>query len=610
MIRRPVRRAGVVGVLLLGALAGAPALSGPWVGVDAAAQAVPQGGRRADENRALREAQALETAGDRAGAEAVLRAFLERQPASTGALFALERLLRPQGRLGELLPVVDRGIAEGENESAVRYLKLRLLVEVDSADAVGPEVDRWIAERPGSLDPYREGARALERAGGPEAALSLLERGSRALGPTAPLALDAGDVLLRAGRVREAGVRWGEALEGDPTQLSGVVRRLQGMAGADRATAAEALVEELSEGAATPSRLRAATRVALEGGSVDRARAVAERAASTLRGNERETFLEELAADAAAAGEPGLAAWALETLRPGLPSAAARDVDGRIALLALAAGDSARALAARNREAEGWPRGSSDRRRALAAAIRLEAARGPASAVRTRVSEFRTEFPGATELDDLSGAVARQLLAEGDSAGARGVLQSMGGASAARERALLALGGDDPREARDDLLEAIPSVPAVQATEFLQLVSLMDLLSDTGLRLAATASLRGFRGDPAGGFAEVEAGVGGIPATDRPALLALGARLAAEGGVEEGAVRLRERLIRDHPESAEAGEATLWLARFRARTPEGVAEAIGLLEAFILSRPTSPAAPEARRELARLQRQVPGGERE
>ena len=57
------------------------------------------GSAQVDESRALREAAALESVGDFQGAEAALRLVLEEAPTSTGALFALERVLsRPRKR--------------------------------------------------------------------------------------------------------------------------------------------------------------------------------------------------------------------------------------------------------------------------------------------------------------------------------------------------------------------------------------------------------------------------------------------------------------------------------------------------------------------------------
>ena len=87
----------------------------------------------------------------------------------------------------------------------------------------------------------------------------------------------------------------------------------------------------------------------------------------------------------------------------------------------------------------------------------------------------------------------------------------------------------------------------------------------------------------------------------RPPLLAMGARIAAEGRVPERAAAFRERIIRDHPYASEVPEATLELARFKGATPEGVDEAIRLLEDLILDQPNGAIVPTARRELQRIQ---------
>ena len=77
------------GGLLLAALLAASA-AGP-------AGAEAQGRMRSSEAQLLRESAALESRGDYDAAEAVLRRLLGENPASTGGLFALERVLRAQG---------------------------------------------------------------------------------------------------------------------------------------------------------------------------------------------------------------------------------------------------------------------------------------------------------------------------------------------------------------------------------------------------------------------------------------------------------------------------------------------------------------------------------
>jgi TolA-binding protein len=81
----------------------------------------------------------------------------------------------------------------------------------------------------------------------------------------------------------------------------------------------------------------------------------------------------------------------------------------------------------------------------------------------------------------------------------------------------------------------------------------------------------------------------------------MGARIADTGRVPERAAEFRDRIIREHPYSSEVPEATLELARFMGATPEGVDEAIRLLENLILSQPNSAMVPSARRELQRIQ---------
>lgn len=578
-------------------------------GIPEAVQAQAPVGRelRSREARILREAGGREAAGDPAGAEVILRSFLEDDPGSTGALFALERVLRNQERLAELLPVVDRAVSAGAGGAPVRYLKLRLLVETDSLQAVAPEIEDWIEDEPGSVEPYREGARALERAQGPDAAVALLQRGLQRLGGNSALELDVGEVLVRAGDGPGAAVHWARGLGDDAVQLPTILRRIQGLGGGERSAVLTPLITSLGEEPTTPARLRAGITLALEAGMAAEARILAERTEGLMAGAARNTFLAQLARDAGAAGDTSLQLWAMEAHRATASPPDVRALDGEIARVALALGDTATALRARSREADAWPRGSSERRRALSAAVALEVRTLPPTEVRQRVDAFRTEFPGAAEMDEVASVLARNLLSQGDSAAARQVLQQMDGPGAARERALLALAGPVPRDAREDLLMAASGLPPVQATELLQLVSLLDVLSGDGGRLAAAATIMGQEGDPSGGAALIVQGLEDLPSGDRPALLAMAARMLEARGDRPGAAGLRERLVSQHPEAPEMGEAVLSLARWRASTPDGVPAAILLLEEFIVDRPSSPSVPEARRELTRLQRRTGTG---
>ena len=156
------------------------------------------------ENRMLRQASTQESRGELKEAEATLRELLEMQSGSAAAVFALERVLRADGRLAEVLPVFDRYLAEHPQTSQVWQHKLGVLIEADSLAGVETTVENWIRAAPGSPDPYREGARALEGVFGAERAAELIEEGVDALGDLPVLLVDLGDLRLAAGDTASA----------------------------------------------------------------------------------------------------------------------------------------------------------------------------------------------------------------------------------------------------------------------------------------------------------------------------------------------------------------------------------------------------------------------
>jgi hypothetical protein len=96
--------------------------------------------------------------------------------------------------------------------------------------------------------------------------------------------------------------------------------------------------------------------------------------------------------------------------------------------------------------------------------------------------------------------------------------------------------------------------------------------------------------------------VGRVADGERAALLAEAARMADRGGEPEVGASIRETLLEAHPDAPEVGEASLALARHRARSAAGVEEAIRILEDLITSRPNAAVVPDARMELERLRR--------
>ena len=552
------------------------------------------------ESRMLREAATNESAGDLATAADILTSLLESNPTSTGAIFALERVFRAQGRVVEVLPLVDAFLDADPASAAPRGLKLRVLLETDSHDALRSTAEDWIDADPASRDPYREVSRVYRRAFGGEEALAILRRGQVAVGATGALGLETGDVLLELGRTEEALAEWATAIDDGGAQVPAVLRRVAQI-GRDRRSLVQSLVRTLSTDPTTSARKRAAVQVSLEVGLEEDARRLSEQLTRELPENQLEGFLSTVARLAEEKNARQLALWAYQAMRSAAsPGSGAQALDQRIAANSLTAGDTVQALRAHERLAEGLPSRSPERRRALATVVRLAGAVSAPADVQSRFDAFQEEFPRAPETDALAATFSVRFGATGDAGAARRILDGVEGPSSALERAYLEMDGGDPESVRENLVTAAAGLSSAQATDAIQLMGILDRVSEEAYQVAGRAALSAHRGDGAAAVTVLDEALYSLPLEDQPPLMAMAARFASEAGQEAEATRLRETLIATFPDAQETPEATLDLARYRASAPAGVAQAIELLEELILARPNSAVVPVARRELERL----------
>lgn len=554
---------------------------------------------RNSESQLLRDAAARESTGDFDGAEQILRTLLESDPTSSGGLFALERVLRAKGDAVAILPTVDAYLELEPGSSGVRYLKLRILMEADSLDELRSEAEEWMASDVASEVPYREVARVYERAFGSPEALELLRRGRVATGRPDALALEMGDLLSAMGDQEGAIDEWALALGDDAGQAATITRRVQGLtSGVD--TAGRRLVRVLGESDVL-TRRRAGARIAVDLGLEPEALDLSRRVARDLEGRPRTTFLSDVARRARETDLVTVASWAYDELGAAAASPAERrQFDQRIIDVALAAGDTATALEAQRRVAESFSLGSVDRRRAAALVIRLEGTRSDPDRLRELLAEFKEEYPNAPELDDLAATVASALHARGDPEGAAVVLEGINGPKSSLERAYLLLDAGEVAEGRSALLLALTGLAPSEATAVIQFAGLLGRVSPEGADLLAAAGVAARRGDGANAAETLSAATNGLPEEERAPILAEAARVASAGNGADVAARIRRRIVADFPDSPEVAEASLALARHEARRPQGVEEAIRLLEDLITSRPNAAVVPDARVELEKL----------
>lgn len=546
----------------------------------------------------LREAATKETSGDLAGAETIVREVLEANPTSLSALLTLERLLGQQGRLAEVVPMVER-LLEREPTSVIGHqTRLRLFVDMNETRRLDDAVVEWIRATPDLETPYREAAAAYRRLGEAAKAVAVLEQGRKKVQREDGLALELGDAYLNNSDVERAAAEWSRAVGPDGRGFLLVQRRVQSLADGG-ARVIPALVRQLSGEPITPARQRAAALLAIDAGLEQQAQRLSKDLAATVDLSEREALLVELARRSDGAGLHRLAAWAYgEMLRDEQDFGPSLAIRSRIAELALLAGDTALAAATYRELESAAAVGSPQRRQAVALRIQL-GARNDAAAAAQELAGFRSEFPQAPELDETASVVAEALMVAGDLAAAERVLTGVRGAAASRLRGRLFLRRGNIAAAREELLGAAPLLRGTEATETIALAALLTRVSAEGAELVASivGAPEAERGDR---ISAAAASARMLPERDRAAVLDFLAGTAERSGLMEDADALRREIVSTLPRTAEAPAALLALARRLTAQPEAVEEAKVLLEKLILEYPRSALAPQARNELQRL----------
>lgn len=545
----------------------------------------------------LREAADLEMSGRPAQAEKIVREVLAVNPASLTALLALERVLQAQGRLSEVVPVVDSLLALDPGSVVGHQTRLRVLNGLDDPAGIQRAADQWVRVSPDIETPYREVAAVWRRRGQAERAIRLLEEGRRRVDMPDALALELGDAWADAGEPGKAAAEWARAIGAEGRGFLLVQRRLQELADGG-ASIIPSLVGALTREEPTAARQRAATLFATDAGLEDQARELATALVAATPAGERQGVLVELArrADNAHAWHVGRWAWG-ELLQRASDPGSALAIRSRVAALALLTGDTVTAAAEYRVLEEAAAAGSPQRRQAIALRIQLAAREGldAARGARAELDAFHREYPQAPEHDATAAAVAGALLEGGDLDGAETVLRAVRGPSSAQLGARLALHRGDVAAARSALVTAAPQLSGREATETIALAGLLGRVSPEAGVLVSRVVVAPDESRPAA-ILEAAAESGALPESERAALLDFLAASAERSGLTADAASLRRVLVEQLPRAAEVPAALLALARGSADREE----ARMLLERLIVEHPASPLAPRARTELQRL----------
>jgi TolA-binding protein len=547
----------------------------------------------------MREAAAREAAGDLHGAEAIVRQVLAANPSSLTALLAYERLLNVQGRIGEVLPVVERLIRLEPASAIGHQVRLRVQAQLDDAAGLETAVNGWIRATPHIETPYREASLVWRQRGDMRRAIAVLEQGRQRIDRPDALALELGDAHAAAGDFRRAAAEWARAVGPDGRGLQLVQRRIHGQADGG-ARALPQLVDELARTNPTVGRQRAAAVLAIEAGLEIPARRLADQLAAALPRQEREPVLVELGRRADAAGLYRIAAWAYtEMLKDAQDTGSTLALRTRLAELALLAGDTALATDVYRQLETASAAGSPQRRQAMALRLQLTIREGDLDGAAAGLAAFRREYPQAPETDATAAMLAMARLEKGETTAAEQSLAGVSGPRSSHVRGRLHIRNGDLAQARDELLAAAPLLHGREATETISLAALLVRLSPRGGDLVARAAAatdvereRMLRG----AVEETKT----LPAPERAAVLDFMAAMADAAGLTDDADAMRQEIVDALPRTPEAASSLLALARRAAGGADSMDEAVVLLERLILEYPRSALAPQARRELERL----------
>lgn len=613
--RRPVGRplrwrarsnAPVAGVRQLAAVALLALLAPLGLPVRARAQQPSDTAGLGREMALLHEAGEDENAGRLADAEKVYDQILKERPGSLSALLSLDRLLRIEGRMQDMIPIVKRHLKAVPDSPIGHQMLLRLYTDLNRPASFDSAAAAWIRAVPKQATPYREIARLLEAQGKDARALKVLEQGRARMKNNDALSLDIGAAYAAVGRTRDAVRAWSHSIGDTGNGLSFVQRRLTELRDGG-ANVLPGLVDALANPPTTPGRLTAAAELAVQAGLGARALDIAQSVEPKLAPRKRAPFLARVARRAEAAQLPRVAYWAYGVLlhTPGahLDSLAVR---GRMAELALMLGDTAEARASLEAVGASAPPGSLAKRRAAVQAVRLAMREHDLGSARQLLGRFRHDFTNAAESDALAGDLATALLQRGDTAAAGEVLAGTRGPRSSLARGRLALEEGDVATARAALMAAAPGLDGGEATEAIVLARLLGRLRAPAAKRVGRALRLRDMGRPQAAVVLLASSAPTLPEAQQAALLGFAANLADQAGLGAEAMQLRRTLIKAHPDALETPPAMLALARSLASRPGGASEAKKLLQSLIVDHPRSALVPQARQALQRLEGRAPG----
>lgn len=179
-----------------------------------------------------------------ADAASLFGEILAGKPADAGALFGMERVLRPLDRLPEMLPLVQRALSLDSTGVGILQIAVRAYTNAGRPELARRYALRWADQAPGDPSPFEEWSSAAAQVRDRVTARAALDLGVQRLKNPSLLAPDLAQLMQQEGDYAGAARQWVAAVRTTPEFRSGATMLLAQVPSTQRATVRTALTQD------------------------------------------------------------------------------------------------------------------------------------------------------------------------------------------------------------------------------------------------------------------------------------------------------------------------------------------------------------------------------
>jgi tetratricopeptide (TPR) repeat protein len=195
----------------------------------------------------MQRALAAERKNSFAEAATIFGEILASKPADAGALFGMERVLRPLDRASELLPLVQKALAVDSNNVGILQVAVRTFTNAARPDLARKYTLRWSERAPDDPSPFEEWSAAASEVRDRATARAALDLGRQRLKDPTALSPDLAQMMQAEGNIAGAAKEWALAVKVTPEYRTGAAMLLGRVPNAQRTIVRQVLTDATIE---------------------------------------------------------------------------------------------------------------------------------------------------------------------------------------------------------------------------------------------------------------------------------------------------------------------------------------------------------------------------